>query len=99
MELKNYAEMVYFQFYRKVEELDYFISEAVDNALKYKNAPAPKDNFHFDKMQFTFSASINALVSIWEIAKLSKSLANALSGVSESKGSPIELIEPSFLSA
>ncbi|UJW79396.1 hypothetical protein [Hydrogenophaga sp. SL48] len=86
MDLKNYAEIVYFQFYRKVEELDFFITEAADNAFSYKDAPAPKDNFYFDKMQFTFSACINALVSTWEIAKLSKSLANELGGLSEREG-------------
>lgn len=86
MDLKNYAEMVYFQFYRKVEELDFFITEAADNALNYKDAPIPKDNFYFDKMQFTFSACINALVSTWEIAKLSKSLANELGGLPEREG-------------
>lgn len=86
MELKSYAEMVYFQFYRKVDELDFFIREAVDNALKYKVAPLPKDNIYFDKMQFTFSAYINALVSIWEVAKLSKSLANDLNGNPERDG-------------
>ncbi len=86
MDLKNYAEMVYFQFYRKVDELDFFIREAVDNALSYKDAPIPKDNLYFDKMQFTFSAYINALVSTWEIAKLSISLANNLSGRPERDG-------------
>jgi|GEM_PF-3687184 len=90
MNLKNYAEMVYFQFYRKVEELDFFVNEAVDNALSYKDAPIPKDNFYFDKMQFNFSAYINSLVSTWEIAKLSKSLANELSGVPERDGLPFE---------
>lgn len=91
MDLKNYAEMVYFQFYRKVEELDFFLKEAVSNALSYKNAPVPKDNFYFDKMQFTFSAYINALVSTWEIAKLSKSLANVLEGHPERKGLVAEI--------
>lgn len=86
MDLKNYAEMVYFQFYRKVDELDFFITEAADNAFSYKNAPVPKDNFYFDKMQFTFSACINALVSTWEVAKLSKSLANELGGLPEREG-------------
>ena len=86
MDLKNYAEMVYFQFYRKVEELDFFIKESIGNALSYKTAPVPKDDFYFDKMQFTFSAFINALVSTWEIAKLSKSLANNLDGLPERKG-------------
>lgn len=86
MDLKNYSEMVYFQFYRKVDELDYFITEAVDNALRYKDAPIPKDNLYFDKMQFTFSAYINALVSTWEVAKLSKSLANDLSSRPEREG-------------
>lgn len=86
MDLKNYAEMVYFQFYRKVDELDYFIREAIDNALNYKDALIPKDNLYFDKMQFTFSAYINALVSTWEVAKLSKSLANDLSGRPEREG-------------
>jgi hypothetical protein len=86
MDLKSYAEMVYFQFYRKVEELDFFITEASENALKYKDAPIPKDNFYFDKMQFTFSAFINALISTWEIAKLSKSLANELKGLPSREG-------------
>lgn len=78
MDLTHYAEMVYFQFYRKVAEIDFFIEEAIDNARKYRIAPAPKENFYFDKMQFTFSAFINANVSCWEICKLSISLRNQL---------------------
>jgi len=86
MDLKNYAEMVYFQFYRKVDELDFFISEAMDNALRYKDSPVPKDNIYFNKMQFSFSAYINALVSTWEVAKLSQSLANDLDALPEREG-------------
>lgn len=80
MNLKNYAEMVYFQFYRKVDELNFFIEEAFSNGIKYRDAPIPKENTYFDKMQFNFSAYINALVSVWEIAKLSRCLTNQLEG-------------------
>lgn len=80
MELYDYADTVYFQFYRKVEEVDYFIREAVSNAIMYVSAPSPKDNALCNKMQFTFSAYVNALVSCWEISKLSIQLNNQLAG-------------------
>lgn len=81
MNIIDYAESVYFQFYRKIDEMDFFISEAVDNWSKYASAPLPKDNTYFNKMQFVFSAFLSALVSSWEISKLSIQLRNSISGV------------------
>lgn len=81
MHIIHYAESVYFQFYRKIDEVNFFISEAVDNWRNYTSAPLPKDNAYFNKMQFVFSAFLSALVSSWEISKLSIQLRNAISGV------------------
>ena len=90
MELIGYAELVYFHFYRKVDEVNYFIQEAVSIAENYKTVSPEERNFMFDKMQFTFSAYINALISCWEISKVSIELSNDLNDLHYKNGIPSE---------
>lgn len=90
MNILHYSENVYHQFFRKIDEVNYFLQEAVNNQEKYTEAPLPKDNKFFDTMQFVFSAFLGALVSSWEITRLSIQLENYISGRKKDKGLPSE---------
>lgn len=90
MNILHYSENVYYQFFRKLDEVGYFLNEAVINQEEYKDASLPKDNKFFDKMQFTFSAFLGALVSTWEISKLSLELENFIDGRAKNHKLPSE---------
>lgn len=90
MNILHYSENVYHQFFRKIDEVDYFLHEAVDNQERYTEASLPKDNKFFDKMQFVYSAFLSALVSTWEISRLSIQLENSTSGRKKDYGLPSE---------
>ena len=74
MDIKTYFTDVYYQFYNKVDEVDYFISLAIDNSEAYQQAPLPKDHKFFKIAQYTFSAFLSALESCWEIVKVTHDL-------------------------
>jgi hypothetical protein len=90
MHILHYAENVYHQFFAKTDEVDYFLREAVDNETKYAEAEIPKDVAYLNKMQFIFSAFVAALVSSWEIARLSIHLDNSINGRVKEYGLPSE---------
>lgn len=90
MEIVHYAENVYYQFYRKSEEVDYFLTLAMENNDAYSKAPSPKDNKFFDVMQFSFSAFLNAISSCWEISKLSIQLHCSLNSIDPNAMLPYE---------
>lgn len=90
MEIVHYAENVYFQFYRKSEEVDYFLRLAIENSDAYSDAPCPKDNKFFDVMQFSFSAFLNAISSCWEISKLSIQLHCSINSIDPNAMLPYE---------
>lgn len=90
MNILHYSENVYHQFFRKIDEVDYFLQEAVNNQAKYAETQLPKDNKFFDTMQFVFSAFLGALVSSWEISRLSIQLENFISGRKKDYGLPSE---------
>lgn len=86
MDLVHYHANVFHQFFRKVEEVDYFIVELVRNRDDHRQATPEARNPLFDKMQFLFSAYLGAMVSCWEIAKLTIYLDNTMKGVSFKSG-------------
>lgn len=90
MIILHYSENVYHQFFRKIDEVNYFLQEAVGNQEKYTETKLPKDNKFFDTMQFVFSAFLGALVSTWEIARLSIQLENFISDRKKDNGLPSE---------
>lgn len=81
MELVNYHANVFHQFSRKVQEVDYFIMEFIKNRDDHRYASPEARNPMFDKMQFVFSAYLGAMVSCWEIAKLTIYLDNTMKGL------------------
>lgn len=80
MTLNEYFENVAFQFYSKVEEVDFFLQAAIDHHAAYASTPDQRTIRPMVEAQFYFSAFISALVSTWEIAKLTHKLAGELEG-------------------
>ncbi|MGL4316460.1 MAG: hypothetical protein ACRCTL_07575 [Pseudomonas sp.] len=78
MNLENYFENVFFQFYNKVDEVGFYLEKSIENHKAYAATPIPRDIEQFNTAQFYFSAFINALISTWEISKLTIQIENAL---------------------
>jgi hypothetical protein len=78
MTLDHYFENVYFQFYSKIEEVEFYLQKSIDNHREYAESPLPRNIAHFNIAQFYFSAFINALISTWEISKLTIKLENSI---------------------
>lgn len=81
MDLVIYHADVFHQFFRKVEEVDFFIMEFIGNRDEHRQATPEARNPMFGKMQFLFSAYLGAMVSCWEIAKLTIQLDNTIKGM------------------
>lgn len=81
LDLVIYHADVFHQFFRKAEEVDYFIMEFVANRDAHRQATPEARSPMFDKMQFLFSAYLGAMVSCWEIAKLTIQLDNKIKGL------------------
>lgn len=79
--LAQYFENVAFQFYNKVEEVDYFLQTSIANHEAYKSKPTPRPAGHIAIAQHNFSAFISALYATWEIVKLTHDLAKEVDGV------------------
>lgn len=90
MHINHYRYNVYHQFFSKLKELDYFLGEAEKNETEYRIAS--DKNLHFDKMQYLFSACVGALVSSWEIVRLSRQLENFCDGKKRNENLPGEHI-------
>jgi hypothetical protein len=90
MNIFYYAECVHFQFFRKVDELDFFLDAALTNALNFKRTPPPKSIQFASVMEYTFSSFLNAAISAWEIVKLSNQLTNSINGKSINDNIPTE---------
>jgi len=76
MNFEDYFENVYFQFYNKVDEVEFYLQNSIDNHSNYALTAIPRDIKFLNIAQFYFSAFINALTSTWEIAKLSIKIEN-----------------------
>lgn len=74
--IPNYQHSVNCFFYEKLEEVDFFLNELVNEYVLYKSTSIPRDIKHLNKSRFLFSALLNALFSQWEIVKLSIQLEN-----------------------
>lgn len=78
MNFENYFENVFFQFYNKVDEVDFYLEKSIENHKTYAETPTPRNIEQFNTAQFYFSAFINALISTWEISKLTIQIENSL---------------------
>jgi hypothetical protein len=76
MNFDDYFENVYFQFYNKLDEVEFYLQCSIDNHTKFAQTAIPRDIQYLNTAQFYFSAFINALISTWEIAKLSITIEN-----------------------
>lgn len=89
MDIGHYHYNVYHQFFSKVEEVDYFLQEADRNEKEFRQSDR-RDLKYLNRMQFIFSACVGALVSVWEVVRLSKQIRNYSEGVERNLGLPNE---------
>jgi hypothetical protein len=76
MNIKVYFQNIYFQFYSKADEANYFLHSSCDIYDEYISLPIPRDVKYLSKLQFNFSAFLSSLESCWEIVKVSIDLKN-----------------------
>lgn len=76
MTIEEYQNEIYYHFFNKVQEVDFFLNLCINNYIEYSEQNLPKNIKFLYNFQYLFSAFLNSLSSVWEISRLSCELAN-----------------------